>query len=176
MKQHLSQQGSLRLFLAGAVAVVLTGCVGVVPVPVSSHTVEYGQKLEPKQIPCIRAGQTTRAEVIAALGTNYARFGRSRAIAYTWEMRGGGGFWWASVVTPYGGGAWGGNWVGGWRGFLVAFDERDVVRAAEFKRLPGRRSLDETMDRWVAKLPPAPPHLVTTSPEMAASPVPAPQR
>ena len=156
MKTVLSIQGSLRVLLAGAAAVILTGCVGVVPLPVTSH-VEYGQKLEPKQTFCVRPGQTTRAEVIAALGTNYTKFRRTRSLAYTWEMRGGGGVWWGAVVSTAGGGAIGGNWVGGWRGFLVAFDEREVVRAAEFKKLSARRSLDEIMDHWVAQLPPAPP-------------------
>jgi hypothetical protein len=170
MKTFLSFQGSLRVLLVGAVAVILTGCVGVVPVPVSSH-VEYGQKLQSKQTVCIRPGHTTRAEVIAALGTNYATFRSLRSIAYTWELSGGGGAWW--IAGFYGG--TGGNWVGGWRGFLIAFDERDVVRAAEFKKLSARRSLDDNMGRWVAKLPPAPP-LGTAGVEVVFNLLPAPQR
>ena len=170
MKTFLSLQGSLRVLLVGAVAVILTGCVGVAPVPVSSH-VEYGQKLQSKQTVCIRPGHTTRAEVIAALGTNYAAFRSLRSIAYTWELTGGGGVGWIGFVN-------GGTtitWVGGWRGFLIAFDELDVVRAAEFKKLSACRSLDDNMERWVAELPPAPP-LGTAGVEVVSNPLAAPQR
>jgi hypothetical protein len=170
MKTSLSLQGSLRVLLVGAVVVILTGCVGVMPVPVSAH-VEYGQKLQSKQVVCIRPGHTTRAEVIAALGTNYATFRSIRSIAYTWELSGGGGVWWIGFVN----GGTTVTWVGGWRGFLIAFDELDVVRAAEFKKLSARRSLDDNMERWVAKLPPAPP-LGTAGVEVVLNPLPAPQR
>lgn len=170
MKTIFCLREVLRLVLPAAAVVMLTSCAGVAPVPVTNH-VAYGQRLESKHLPCIQPGRTTRAQVIAALGTNYTKFGRSRSIAYTWEMSGGGGVWWVAVATPYGGGAWGGNWVGGWRGFLVAFDERDVVRAAEFKKLSCRISLDENLDRWVAKLPPVSLPQVGTAPEVAVSPI-----
>ena len=152
---------------------MLTGCIGVTPLPVTSH-VEYGERVQPTKTAGIRPGQTTRAELIAALGTNYASFRGSRAIAYTWEMRGGGGVWWVALAFGEAAVVKGGNWLGGWRGFLVAFDERDVVRAAAFRKLPCRRSLDETVGRWVAKLPPAP-SLPATSPPMVTLAVPARQ-
>lgn len=165
MRPPIPTQWSLRLLLAGAAAVLFTGCVGVTPIPVYSPTPEYGQKVKPWPAAFIQPGQTTRAEVLTRLGTNCAALPRTRSIAYTWEMRGGGGVWWLALFGPGGGGAIGGNWVGGWRGFLVAFDERDIVRAAEFKNLSPRRSLDQNMDRWVANLRPAlPPAVVTTSP------------
>ena len=100
-----------------------------------------------------RPGQTTRAEVIAKLGTNYVELPRAHAIAYTWEMRGGGGVWWVALAAGGAAGAIGGGWEGGWRGFFVAFDGNNVVRAADFKQLSMRRSLDENVDRWAAHLP-----------------------
>ena len=133
---------------------MLTGCVCVTPLPVTSH-VEYGQRVQPAQTAAIQPGKTTRAELIAALGTNYASFWASRSIAYTWELRGGGGVWWVALMFGEAAVVKGDTWVGGWRGFLVTFDERDVVRAATFRKLSCRRSLDETVSRWVAKLPPA---------------------
>ena len=154
-----AMRAGLPLFMGGTVALLSTGCVGVVPIPVYSSTPEYGQKLKPSQTRFIRPGQTTRAEVISRLGTNCVSFRRTRSIAYTWEMRGGGGAWWVCSFN----GAAGGDWVGGWRGFLVAFDDQDVVRAAEFKMLSTRRPLDENMDHWVAKLPPAIPSRLIAS-------------
>ncbi len=154
----------IRLLTAGAAAVLFAGCVGVAPLPVVSRTPEYGQRLEPVHCSFIRPGQTTRAEVIARLGSNCVAFRRTHSIAYTWEMRGGGGVWWLVLVGPGGGVATGDQWVGGWRGFFVAFDQRDVVRAAELRKLSASRSLDENMDRWVAGLPKTSPPLETAGP------------
>ena len=164
MQPRLSIQWSLRLLFAGAAAVVLSGCVGITPIPVYSSKPEYGQKRTYSQIRFIQPGQTTRAEVLAALGTNCVDFRGTRSVAYTSEMCGGGGVWWVAAVVPPGAVARGGNWVGGWRGFLVAFDERDVVRTAEFKKLSARRSLDVNMERWLATLPPVPPAIVPIDP------------
>ena len=97
----------------------------------------------------IQPGLTTRSEVIARIGADYYWNQRSRSLAYTWEMPGGGGFWW--VATPYGG--TGDSWVGGWRGFFVSFDDRGLVTATTFKRLSTRRSLDENLEKWAAKAP-----------------------
>ena len=150
-------QWSLRLLLAGAMSAVLTGCVGALPVPTTSK-VEYGQKVDHAQARFIQPGRTTRAEVIAALGTNHVAFPRTRSISYTWELRGGGGIWWFAVAAPQSAAADAGGWSGGWRGFFVAFDDQDVVRSAEFQQLSTRRSLDANMDRWAAHLPkPQPP-------------------
>lgn len=170
MKATFCLREVLQFILPAAAVVMFTGCAGVAPVPVTNH-VAYGQRLESKNLPCIQPGRTTRAQVIAALGTNYAKFGRSRSIAYTWEMRGGGGVWWVALVFGEAAVVKGNTWVGGWRGFLVAFDERDVVRAAEFKKLSCRISLDENLDRWVAKLPPVSRLKGGTSPEVAISPI-----
>jgi len=69
--------------------------------------------------------------------------------------------WWYCIVLPCGGVGNSGSWTGGWRGFLVAFDDQDVVTAITFKKLSCRHPLHEHMDRWVAKLP------RTASPAMA---------
>jgi len=132
-----------------ALGCLLTGCVGVVPVPVYSSTPENGRKLVHGDVAFIHPGLTTRAEVIARIGPDFYWNQRSRSLAYTWEVPGGGGFWWAASM--YGGG--GDYWVGGWRGFFVSFDNRDLATAVAFKRLSTRRSLDENMERWAAKAP-----------------------
>ncbi len=150
-------RSAFALLVLGAAGLFGTGCVGVMPVPVLPGAPEYGSKVEAGPARGIRPGQTTRAEVIAKLGTNYVELPRAHAIAYTWEMRGGGGGWWWSFFLPtyFGpaGDADAGKWEGGWRGFFVAFDGNNVVRAAEFKQLSMRRSLDENVDRWAAHLP-----------------------
>jgi hypothetical protein len=153
MKTLPSPKSSPCLFAA----VVLTGCVGAVPIPVTSH-VDYGHRLKPAQTGFIQPGRTTRDEIIAKLGTNFVTFPRTSSIAYTWEMRGGGGlWWWWTVGSPYWVGGSEGVWEGGWRGFLVAFDDRGRVRSAQYQRLSCRRSLDENMERWLTHLPKQPP-------------------
>lgn len=138
-------------------ALLVTGCVGVLPRPVSATKVESGHRIVPEDVAFIRPGHTTRSQVVARLGTDYAALPYQRAIAYSWEMAGGGGVYWVVLAGPSGGGATGGDWVGGWRGFFVAFDERGVVQAAQFKHLSSGRSLHANMDCWLAQLPPAPP-------------------
>ena len=146
----------LCLLAAALTTLILTGCVGAVPIPVTSH-VDYGHRLKSAQTGFIQPGRTTRDEVIAELGTNFATFPRTSSIAYTWEMRGGGGLWGWAVACPQGGAGGGGSWAGGWRGFLVAFDERGLVRSAQYRRLSCRRSLDANAERWLTHLPKSPP-------------------
>jgi hypothetical protein len=147
---------ALFLVALAGLALLVTGCVGVLPRPVSATKVETGHRLMPEDVTFIRPGHTTRSQVVARLGTDYAALPCQRVIAYSWEMAGGGGVYWVALAGPGGGGATGGDWVGGWRGFLVAFDERGVVQAAQFKHLSTGRSLHANMDCWLAKLPPAP--------------------
>jgi hypothetical protein len=139
------------LLLAGLL--LFTGCAGILPLPVSSTKVEYGRQLKPAQVAFIQPGHTTRAEVVAALGTNYHTQRMARAISYSWEMKGGGAIWWWFVVCPYGAKGDSGYWTGGWRAFFVAFDDQGVVQATAFKSLSTRRSLDEHLDKWVCGLP-----------------------
>jgi hypothetical protein len=140
-----------------ALAFLVTGCVGVVPFPVSSTKVETGHRITPADMAFIQPGQTTRSQVVARLGRDFAALPCQRAIAYSWEMQGGGGVYWAAIAGPGGGGAASGGWVGGWKGFFVAFDGRSVVQAVGFKDLSTKRSLHANLERWVAKLPAAGP-------------------
>ena len=153
MKTLPHLRSAFALLVLGAAGLFGTGCVGIMPVPVLPGAPEYGSKVEAGPARGIRPGRTTRAEVIAKLGTNYVELPRAHAIAYTWEMRGGGGVWWVALAAGGAAGAIGGGWEGGWRGFFVAFDGNNVVRAADFKQLSMRRSLDENVDRWAAHLP-----------------------
>jgi hypothetical protein len=126
---------------------LLSGCIGVLPIPVYSHTPEFGQKINRNQVAFIQVGKTTRPEVISNLGTNCYWSRRYQVLAYTWEMRGGGGCWWAYGTE----GGTSGDWLGGWRGFLVAFDDKGVASASGFRRLSPQRSLDDNLNCWPAR-------------------------
>jgi len=148
-----------------AVMTLMSGCVGVLPLPITSGEPEHGCKLDRAQVAFIHPGRTTRAQVIERLGPDYTALPRNRALAYTWELPGGGGVWWYFIPLGEVAASGGGSWEAGWRGFFVAFDNQDVVTSAVFKKLSCRRPLHEQMDRWVAKLPP------TTPPGMAGATV-----
>jgi hypothetical protein len=136
-----------------AATLLFTGCVGVLPRPVSATKVDYGHRLPTKEAAFIQPGVTTRAEVISRLGTNYVSLPSERAIAYSWEMKGGGAVWWCVIVSPYGAIAESGDFPGGWRAFFVAFDDRGVVTSTAFKSPSTRHSLHEHMHNWVKTLP-----------------------
>lgn len=138
--------------IVAASAVVLTGCIGAVPRPVSATKVEYGRRLKSADVEFIQSGATTRTEVVARLGTNYTALPQERAIAYSWEMQGGGGVWWGFYLAPWGAsGGESGTWTGGWRAFFIAFDELGVVQNTAFKSLSTRRSLHEQLYEWSDK-------------------------
>ena len=147
-----------------AAALLFTGYVGALPRPVSSTKVEYGHRLPTREVAFIQTGVTTRTEVISRLGTNYVSLPGDRAIAYSWEMKGGGGVYWIVVVTPYGGIADGGNWTGGWRAFFVSFDDRGVVTTTAFKSPSTRRSLHEHLYAWIKTLPDHPKPMLASNP------------
>jgi hypothetical protein len=152
---------AVRLASLATLLTLMSGCVGVLPLPITSGQPEHGCKIERAQVTFIHPGQTTRAQVIERLGPDYAALPLNRAFAYTWELPGGGGIWWYCIAFGEAAAAGGGSWAGGWRGFFVAFDDQGVVTATAFKKLSCRRPLHENMDRWVAKLPP------TASPVLA---------
>jgi hypothetical protein len=139
------------------VTCLLTGCAGVVPLPAFPNKVQHGRRITSEQIAFIQPGLTTRAELETALGTNYIESPREPAIAYTWEISGGGGVWWVSLATPYGGVAKGDTWLGGWRAFFVSFDDNGVVLAAELKRISPEHSLHQHLREWQHALPHAQP-------------------
>ena len=146
----------LRAAPSLAAAMLLTGCIGAVPRPVSATKVEYGCRVKAADVEFIQSGATTRPEVVARLGTNFTALPQQRTIAYSWEMKGGGGVWWGFYVAPWGGsGGESGTWEGGWRAFFIAFDELGVVQKTAFKCLSTRRSLHEQLDEWREKQRPA---------------------
>jgi hypothetical protein len=138
-------------FCAGAL-ILASGCVGVVPRPVSRTQVEYGRQLKACDVSFVQTGVTTRTEILARLGTNFVALPMNRALAYTWEMKGGGGVWWVAVVVPEAAFYDAGTWEGGWRGFFIAFDDAGVVTARAHKKLSPRRSLHQHLYNWVETL------------------------
>ena len=145
---------AVRLASLAVVLTMMSGCVGVLPLPTTSNKPVYGHRIERAEVAFIHPGRTTRAKLVERLGYDYAALPMNRAFAYTWELPGGGGVWWYCLVAPGGAAADGGSWVGGWRAFFVAFDDQDVVIATAFKKLSPRKPLHEHLDRWVVKLPP----------------------
>ena len=128
-------------------AALLTGCVGLVPLP-PTYNQTYGRVIETPQTRFIVAGQTTRDEVIAGLGGEFRDSPRMAALAYSWEKP-------AADVAWLGGGMMGGG--GGhfershWRAFFVAFDAGGKVRRTEFSSLSQRKSLDEQLEDWAER-------------------------
>jgi len=110
-----------------------------------------GQRCDPLTV-CDRYSRYLLA-CRAHLGTNYTSLPEQRALAYSWEMQGGGWVWWWFVVLPYGAAGDGGSTASGWRAFLVAFVEHGVVTATAFKSPSTRKSLHEHMYAWEKTLP-----------------------
>jgi hypothetical protein len=120
------------------------GCVGVLPLPSFSRKLEAGRIIRCEQVAFIVPAQTMFGEVTNHLGCEFRDSPRVPALAYSWELAGGRGVWWA---------AWEGSVAGEfewshWRAFFVLLDERGVVIKTKFARLSGRRSLDEQLEKW----------------------------
>jgi hypothetical protein len=134
------------LTFASLLAVTLvTGCVGIVPLKVPKSAAK-GREVNKSMSAFIRVGGTTRSEVIDQLGNGYVSLPHESAIAYTWE---GGvhyvGWWFLASTHAAAGKTY--DW-GGWRGYFIAFDENQVVRAQAFKSLSINRSVHEQLDHW----------------------------
>ena len=132
------------------VAVLLTGCVGVMPVPPSPRNQPAcGKVITPEQVKFIVPGQTTRAEVMARLGDHFRDSPRLPVLAYSWEKPAVGWTWWIVVAGPGGAGAAGGHAEGNhWQAFFVKFDASGRVAATKFVSLSNHRSLDEQLEDW----------------------------
>jgi hypothetical protein len=130
-----------------------TGCVGVIPVPSFSNQPVAGQVIKPGDVKFIVPGQTTRAVVVERLGTSFRASPRMPVLAYSWELPGGSGIWWWCVFSPYfaAGDINDFEWSR-WRAFFVTFDEQGVVTKAEFVHLSGKKSLDEQLEDWGARI------------------------
>ena len=135
-------------------AALLTGCVGVLPVPLSPGTPTFGKVLTRADVNFIVPGHTTRAEVEAKLGTGHAAL-RYPALAYPWEKPAVGWVCWIIVMGPdcavAGGAACEGNH---WRAYFVGFDAAGRVAATKFVWLANRKSLDEQLEHWAASRKP----------------------
>jgi hypothetical protein len=139
-----------------APAFVLTGCVGVLPIPDFSNRPINGTRLRGRDAAFIRPGTTSASEVFAALGTDCLWDPRQRAVAFSWELPGGQGIWW--VVTTEAGAGGDFEWTR-WRALFVAFDTNNVVVAAKTKHLSSRKTLDEHLNAWGRKHHAAPGHM-----------------
>ena len=126
----------------------LTGCVGVIPVPRFSNKPVASSAVDPSQTDFIVVGETTRAEVVNRLGSEFRDSPRLPALAYSWELPGGQGIWW--VVSTVGGGGGEFEWSR-WRAFFVAFDSQGVVTKTRFIHLSSRKSLDDQLETWAVR-------------------------
>src|SRR4051812_19963293 len=87
-------------FVSAFVAMMLCGCVaGALPVPHFGET--HGEPIKTARRKLIRVGKTSRADVVAQLGTNYFDYRQQNAIAYSWETKGLGLTWTGFEVNMY---------------------------------------------------------------------------
>jgi hypothetical protein len=130
---------------------LVTGCVGLIPVPSLSSQPADGRVIQAREAAFIVPGLTTRAEVVERLGADFRPSPRLPVIAYSWDLPGGTALWWWVVVCTEGGAGNAGEFeYGHWRAFFVAFDQDGYVTKAKFKHLSGRKSLDEQLETWGA--------------------------
>jgi hypothetical protein len=133
-----------------AVTELVTGCVGLIPVPSLSSQPADGRVIKAREAAFIVPGQTTRAQVVEQLGADFRRSPRLPVIAYSWDLPGGTALWWWAVICEYGPSDAGEFEWGRWRAFFVAFDQDGYVTKTKFIRLSGRKSLDEQLEAWGA--------------------------
>jgi hypothetical protein len=131
---------------------LLSGCVGLLPVPSGSKVPEAGQVITRQETSFMVAGKTTRSEVMQRFGPRARECPRAPVLAYSWELPGGSTLWWWFVVTPEAAGGRAGEleW-NHWRALFVGFDQQDKVAVTELVRLSNGKSLDEQLERWAAR-------------------------
>jgi hypothetical protein len=128
-------------------AVLLTGCGGLIPIPPVSHQIEYGRAITAGQIKFIVPGRTTQAEVVARLGCDFRDSPRVSALAYSWQYNGTKVAWWYFLAWgDFAAGDGGIKDVTGWQAFFVAFDQAGRVTEFEFHNLNHPWSLQQTLD------------------------------
>lgn len=137
----------MAAWLGGALLALVSGCVGVVPIPPSSSEPVSGQVLRSSDGSFIVPGVTTRREVEQRLGKCTHECPRAGAVAYTWEKPGWEVGWWAAWM--YGGtGGTAPMPMSGWKALLIAYDKTGRVEAKEIVPLNHRHPLDNQMVRW----------------------------
>ena len=135
--------------LAAALAAMLSGCVGILPVPPFSNKLVAGRVIERRDASFIVPGCTTRLEVEQQLGTCTRDCPRAPSMAYSWEKPGWTMFWWVASTHS----AMGDDFeVGGWHALFVAFNDAGVVLQKDFVNLSNNRSLDEQLERWAERV------------------------
>jgi hypothetical protein len=128
---------------------LLTGCVGLLPVPSKSKTPEVGRVITPQDAEFIRPGLTSRQQVVERFGQDFRAAPRLPALAYAWELPGGRAMWWWCVAFGEGAAADAGEFEWShWRALFVAFDQDGMVTRTKFVHLTGRKSLDEQLEAW----------------------------
>ncbi len=138
----------LSAAVAVAMAILLTGCVGILPIPPLSNKLVAGRVIKRSEVSIIVPGSTTRAEVEQRLGPCSRACNRAPSIAYSWEKSGWTMFWWVASTES----AMGDDFeVGGWHALFVAFDDAGVVLQKDFVSLSNSRSLDEQLERWAER-------------------------
>jgi hypothetical protein len=133
--------------IAPLLAVLLTGCVGVMPVPPSRNQTVRDRVVTPEQVKFIVPDQTTRPEVIARLGDQFRDSPRLPVLAYSWQKPAVRWVWWSFVVGNGAAGG-GGCYENYWRAFFIRFDADGRVAASKFVSLCDRQSLDEQLEDW----------------------------
>ena len=135
--------------LAVAMATLLTGCVGILPIPPLSNKLVAGRVIKKSEASFITPGSTTRSEVEQRLGPCTRDCPRAPSIAYSWEKPGWTMFWWVASTHS----AMGDDFeVGGWHALFVAFDDAGVVLRKDFVSLSNNRSLDEQLEHWAERV------------------------
>ena len=135
-------------------AVLLTGCVGVMPIPPARNEPTYGRVITKEAVRFIVPGQTTRAEVIAQLGDRFRASPRMPVIAYAWEKPACGWAWWLLVVSDNGAAAAVGRYDGDyWHAYFIKFDEGNRVTESKFVSLQHHQSVDQQLEDWATTRP-----------------------
>ena len=140
-----------RLWVAHwiCLALLLSGCVGVLPVPPLSSRVLERRAIRRSEAALIVPGRTTRAQVETILGPVTRECRYSPSVAYSWERQSMDVYVWIVSTTAADGLSFD---VGGWQAFFVAFDDQGVVLRREFVRLSNNRSLDDQLERWARRV------------------------
>ncbi len=136
---------SISAVLVVVMATLLTGCVGILPVPPLSNKLVAGRVIKKSEVRFIVPGFTTRGEVAQRLGPASRHCNRATSVAYSWERPSWTMFWWYGYSE-------GSFDVGGWHAFFMAFDDQGIVLQKDFVNLSDLSSFDEQLERWAERV------------------------
>jgi hypothetical protein len=136
----------VQLMPALLLILLLSGCVGVMPVPKSSRETATGRIISPQEVSFIVAGQTTRTELTNHLGCEFRDAPCAPALAYSWERPATRWVWWIFFLSAGGGGCY----ENSWHAFFVKFDAEGRVTKTTLASLSENQSLDEQLEAWAA--------------------------